>query len=145
MDESGSTLADWFRRHASSHDNTEIYFQQVAPNVTHTQRNQSINSLDSMPSRRSSSTSLISNSTQATIPSPVSANFPIATKTPDSSLQQGLTFKHLPQEVYDCILSQLQELHSDRLSPSCATCYLRDLVALQLTNRSWDKAVRKTL
>ncbi|KAI9808952.1 MAG: hypothetical protein M1827_007127 [Pycnora praestabilis] len=54
-------------------------------------------------------------------------------------------FKRLPQEVYDCILYQLRIAHSDPLSPSCATCYLRDLYNLALANRAWDKAVRAQL
>lgn len=57
----------------------------------------------------------------------------------------GSDFCRFPPIVFDTILDRLRDLHSDDLSPSCATCYMRDLVALQLTNRSWDKAVRKKL
>jgi len=131
--------------HASHYDNTETFFQQVKANKTHVPRTDSLGSLDSIPSRRSSSTSWVSNYTQHTIPSPVSATFSLGSKPSNPSLQRLPIFKRIPQEVYDRILGQLQELHSDRLSPSCATCYMRDLVALQLTSRSWDKAVRKTL
>ena len=132
-------------RHASNYDNTEMFFQEAKAYMDQLPHSSSINSFDSIPSRRSSSTSWVSNYTQNTIPSPVSATFSHRSKPSNPSLQRDLIFKRLPQEVYDCILEQLQELHSDRLSPSCTTCYLRDLVALQLTSRSWDKGVRKTL
>lgn len=132
-------------RHSSNYDNEEIFFQQAKAYLAHPLRNDSISSLDSSPSRRSSPTSWVSSHTQPTIPSPTSATFSIRSKPSNPSLQRVSIFKRLPQEVYDSILAQLQELHSDRLSPSCATCYMRDLVALQLTSRSWDKGVRKTL
>lgn len=132
-------------RQVSNYDNTEIFFQQVKANMIHSPRSASINSLDSIPSRRSSSASWVSNHTQHTVPSPVSATFSHRSKPSNPSSDRGSMFKRLPQEVYDCILEQLRELHSDKLSPSCATCYMRDLVALQLTSRSWDKGVRKTL
>jgi hypothetical protein len=132
-------------RHAANYDNTEIFFQQVKPTMTHIPRNESLSSLDSIPSRRSSNTSWVSNYTQNTIHSPLSATFSLRPKPSHTSFQRGPIFTRIPQAVYDCILERLEELHSDRLSPSCATCYMRDLVALQLTSRSWDKGVRKTL
>ena len=137
----GSTWLICFRN-AANYDNTEIFFQQVKANTPHVPRNESLSSLDSISSKRSSNTSCASNYTHLTVPSPVSATFSLRSKP---SLQRGLIFQRIPQGVYDCILDQLQELHADQLSPSCATCYMRDLVALQLTSRSWDKAVRKTL
>ncbi|KAI9778906.1 MAG: hypothetical protein M1835_004818 [Candelina submexicana] len=54
-------------------------------------------------------------------------------------------FKRLPQEIYDCVLQHLRVVHLDPLSPSCATCYLRDLYSLALTSRLWDRAVRAQL
>ncbi|KAF7512856.1 hypothetical protein GJ744_011959 [Endocarpon pusillum] len=132
-------------RQPTVYDNTEIFFQQVNPVMTHIPRNGSLSSLDSIPSRRSSNTSWVSNYTQPTVPSPEPGTFSLGSKPSHPGLQRGLIFKRISQGVYDCILEQLQDLHSDRLSPSCATCYMRDLVALQLTSRSWDKAVRKTL
>ena len=134
-----------YYRQPTVYDNTEIFFQQVKPVMTHIPRNGSLSSLESIPSRRSSNTSWVSNYTQPTVPSPVSGTFSLRSKPSHPGLQRGPIFKRISQEVYDCILEQLQDLHSDRLSPSCATCYMRDLVALQLTSRSWDKAVRKTL
>ncbi|KAI9678880.1 MAG: hypothetical protein M1829_001864 [Trizodia sp. TS-e1964] len=50
-------------------------------------------------------------------------------------------FHSLPQEIYDCIMKQLKILHSDPLSPSCATCYLRDLHSIALTSKTFCRAV----
>lgn len=132
-------------RQPTVYDNAEIFFQQVKPPMTHIPRNESLSSLDSIRSRPTSSTSWVSNYTQPTVPSPESGIFSLRSKPSHPGLQRGPIFKRISQRVYDCILEQLQDLHSDRLSPSCATCYMRDLVALQLTSRSWDRAVRKRL
>ena len=51
----------------------------------------------------------------------------------------------LPSEVYNCILEQLRKFHEGFRSLYCQTCYLRDLYSLSLTNRAWDKAVKKRL
>lgn len=53
----------------------------------------------------------------------------------------------LPPAVFDCILNQLQDLHE---SPSnyqsgCTTCFQRDLHALALTSRTWERNVRSKL
>ncbi|KAL9114022.1 MAG: hypothetical protein Q9227_001793 [Pyrenula ochraceoflavens] len=57
----------------------------------------------------------------------------------------GTIFKRLPNEIFDCIVAQLQVLHSDRLSPGCATCYMRDLNSLALTSRAWSPAAQRRL
>lgn len=54
-------------------------------------------------------------------------------------------FQRLPLEIYDCILQQLKTFHDNPASASCQTCYLRDLCALALTSRAWDRAVRSWL
>ena len=54
-------------------------------------------------------------------------------------------FKRLPQEIYDCILQHLANVHLSVSSTSCATCYMRDLCSLALTSRAWDRAVRTQL
>ncbi|KAI9734673.1 MAG: hypothetical protein M1834_002274 [Cirrosporium novae-zelandiae] len=61
----------------------------------------------------------------------------------DSTIKSA--FKLLPQEIYDCILRQIEILHSDPSSPSCATCYMRDLCSLALTSRAWNRAARVRL
>lgn len=54
-------------------------------------------------------------------------------------------FQRLPPEIYDCILRQLAIFHNEPASMSCETCYLRDLCALSLVDRTWDRAVRPNL
>ena len=54
-------------------------------------------------------------------------------------------FHRLPSEVYDCVLQQIENFHNEPASMSCHTCYLRDMCALALTNRRWDRAVRSRL
>ncbi|KAL8656187.1 MAG: hypothetical protein Q9210_000420, partial [Variospora velana] len=54
-------------------------------------------------------------------------------------------FQCLPPEIYDCILRQLTIFHDKATSMSCETCRLRDLCALALVDRRWDRAVRPQL
>ncbi|KAI9045803.1 uncharacterized protein KD926_007106 [Aspergillus affinis] len=54
-------------------------------------------------------------------------------------------FKRLPYEVYETILDQLYNLHTDSNQNGCLTCYQRDLHALSLTCRPWERAVRAKL
>jgi hypothetical protein len=115
----------------------------------------SLNSIDSKPSWRSSTGSIMSGHTLPTIYSPSRTN-PTSARSSyrssnalsivrQASKVQVSVWKRLPQEVYDCIFDRLQDLHADPLSPSCATCYMRDLYSLALTSRGWDKAVRRKL
>ncbi|KAL8969789.1 MAG: hypothetical protein Q9197_004153 [Variospora fuerteventurae] len=54
-------------------------------------------------------------------------------------------FQYSPPEIYDCILRQLTIFHDRVTSMSCETCRLRDLCALALVDRRWDRAVRPQL
>ncbi|KAL8786705.1 MAG: hypothetical protein Q9213_002642 [Squamulea squamosa] len=54
-------------------------------------------------------------------------------------------FQRLPAEIYECILRQLAVFHNEPSSMSCGTCHLRDLCALALVDRAWDRAVRPQL
>lgn len=54
-------------------------------------------------------------------------------------------FKRLPQEVYDGIANQLEILHTAPNQTGCMTCFQRDLHALSLTSRAWEKGVRSKL
>ncbi|KAL8904296.1 MAG: hypothetical protein Q9207_003360 [Kuettlingeria erythrocarpa] len=54
-------------------------------------------------------------------------------------------FQRLPSEIYDCILRQLTVFHEEPASMSCESCRLRDLCALALVDRRWDRAVRPQL
>lgn len=55
--------------------------------------------------------------------------------------------KCLPPAVYDCILRQLQDLHEapENYQYGCTTCFQRDLHALALTSRTWERNVRSKL
>ena len=53
--------------------------------------------------------------------------------------------RRIPQEVYDVILHNLEVLHKAPHQTGCTTCFQRDLHALSLTCRSWEKAVRGRL
>lgn len=72
------------------------------------------------------------------------SSFP-ASQPPPSSLEPAVG--RLPASVYACILDQLQTLHEGPASHQfgCVTCYQRDLHALALTNRSWERAARSKL
>ncbi|KAK2765606.1 hypothetical protein FQN54_008460 [Arachnomyces sp. PD_36] len=110
---------------------------------------------NSVPSRSSSASSYVSTnstystSTVPTIYSPTSANSSFlafkAAQQQAPPQPQGSMPKHLPQEVYDCVLTQLQYLHTGPNADGCLTCSLRDLHALALTNRAWERAVRAKL
>lgn len=88
------------------------------------------------------------NSNAPAIYSPTTAQFHFRTT------KQGPVFadaappefpKHLPLEVYECILIQLQLLHVGGHGEGCLTCYMRDLYSLSLTSRGWERAVRSKL
>lgn len=100
-----------------------------------------------------SSDSAYSSSTAPTIysaPSPTSPTSPrpayrLFKHAPAPSTPREPAIQRLPPRVYECILDQLQALHESPQQSGCTTCFQRDLHALALTNRSWDRAVRKRL
>src|SRR5262249_509203 len=47
-------------------------------------------------------------------------------------------FQNLPQEIYDCVLQQLEHLYFDSGSECCPSCYLKDVHSLALTSRAWN-------
>ncbi|KAJ5996644.1 hypothetical protein N7522_008304 [Penicillium canescens] len=53
--------------------------------------------------------------------------------------------RRIPQEVYEVVIHHLEELHKGQHQAGCTTCFQRDLHALSLTCRSWEKAVRAPL
>ena len=65
--------------------------------------------------------------------------------TQQSSILPQCIFQTLPSEIYDAILFQLRLVHESPALGSCQTCFLRDLCALSLTSRTWDKAVVKKM
>jgi hypothetical protein len=103
-----------------------------------------------IPSRKSSISSFKSNYSVSTSPTSYSPSSPTSSyRLCDSaaSLDKILepVFKRLPQEVYDGILNQLQILHTGPNQSGCLTCFQRDLYALSLTCRVWERVVRAKL
>ncbi|KAE8153248.1 hypothetical protein BDV25DRAFT_34788 [Aspergillus avenaceus] len=101
-------------------------------------------------SRTSSVSSFKSNysvSTAPTVYSPISPSPSYHMCDSAASLDKILesVFKRLPPEVYDNILTQLEYLHTGSSNSGCLTCYQRDLHALSLTCRAWERAVRPKL
>ncbi|KAL6234415.1 hypothetical protein BDW75DRAFT_165012 [Aspergillus navahoensis] len=103
----------------------------------------------SIPSRTSSFSSFKTNYTAPTVPTSYSPTSSGSYRTCDSaaSLDKILesVFKRVPQEVYENILDQLHYLHTGPNQSGCITCFQRDLHALSLTCRPWEKAVRSRL
>jgi hypothetical protein len=101
-------------------------------------------------SRTSSISSFKSNysvSTAPTVYSPISPNPSYHLCDSAASLDKILEskLKRLPLEVLDNILTQLECLHTGSNQQGCLTCYQRDLHALSLTCRLWERAVRPKL
>ncbi|KAL4794189.1 hypothetical protein BDV19DRAFT_199759 [Aspergillus venezuelensis] len=106
-------------------------------------------SVPSIPSRSSSLSSFKTNYTTSTVPTSYSPTSSGSYRTCDSaaSLDRILesVFKRIPQEVYENILDQLEYLHVGHSQSGCSTCFQRDLHALSLTCRPWEKAARSRL
>jgi hypothetical protein len=54
-------------------------------------------------------------------------------------------FENLPDEVYHCILAQLEECYFDDRFGTCTACYMKDLHSLTLTSRNWERSSRRQL
>ncbi|OQD75232.1 hypothetical protein PENDEC_c008G04263 [Penicillium decumbens] len=101
-------------------------------------------------SRTSSISSYRTNYSASTAPTVYSPSSPTLSYHPFDSLGSidkpiEPIQRRLPQEVYDVILNNLQNLHKAPHQTGCTTCFQRDLHALSLTCRSWEKAVRGRL
>lgn len=109
----------------------------------------------SVPSGRPSSVSSFkTNYSVASAPAIYSPTSPTVLYPPPFSSATSLlpqhqtsasVFRRLPQNVYDIILNELQYLHTGPRQSGCLTCFQRDLHALSLTSRAWEKAVRAKL
>lgn len=100
-------------------------------------------------SRTSSISSYKTNYTTSTAPTSYSPSSPCSSRQGDSvgsgpKIVESVQ-RRIPQEVYDVVLGHLQHLHKDPQQTGCTTCFHRDLHALSLTSRSWEKAVRGKL
>lgn len=111
-------------------------------------------SVQPVSSRTSSISSYKTNYTTST--TPTTAYSPSSPTSPTSSCRQFDSIgsitetiapvqRRVPQEVYDVILNSLETLHKAPYQTGCTTCFQRDLHALSLTCRSWEKAVRPRL
>jgi hypothetical protein len=54
-------------------------------------------------------------------------------------------FEELPQEIYECIVQQLQLSYFNDSAGTCTTCYMKDLYSLTLTSRSWERFTQRQL
>lgn len=54
-------------------------------------------------------------------------------------------FERLPDEVYQCIVTQLGETYFSDEFGTCTTCYMKDLHSLTLTSRGWERSSRRKL
>lgn len=51
----------------------------------------------------------------------------------------------MPDEVYECIVQQLEGIYFSDASGTCVSCYTRDLYNLSFTSHSWYRAARQQL
>ncbi|KAE8372555.1 hypothetical protein BDV26DRAFT_301827 [Aspergillus bertholletiae] len=86
-------------------------------------------------------------STAPTVYSPISPSPSYHLCDSAASLDKILEskFKRLPLDVLDNVVNQLESLHTSSNQQGCITCYQRDLHALSLTCRTWEKVVRPKL
>ena len=142
---------------ASSPDSAAVpYYNNPIPHCQQTHnfyRDPSVAVQPASPSSRTSSVSSFKSNYSVASTAPTTAYSP---SSPTSSWRQcdsaasldkilEPVFKRLPQEVYDTILNQLELLHTGSQQNGCLTCFQRDLNALSLTSRVWEKAVRAKL
>ncbi|KAJ5694190.1 hypothetical protein N7536_004602 [Penicillium majusculum] len=107
-------------------------------------------SVHSSASRTSSISSYRTNYSASTAPTTYSPSSPSSSYRQCDSVNSlpKLTEpiqRRLPHEVYEVIIHHLEELHKGQHQTGCTTCFQRDLHALALTCRSWEKAVRGPL
>ncbi|KAJ5774499.1 hypothetical protein N7457_009395 [Penicillium paradoxum] len=107
-------------------------------------------SIQPTASRTSSISSYRSNYTASTAPTTYSPSSPSSSYCQGDSVNSLPKFtepiqRRVPREVYEVIIHHLEELHKGQHQTGCTTCFQRDLHALSLTCRSWEKAVRGPL
>ncbi|KAK2596185.1 hypothetical protein QQS21_006390 [Conoideocrella luteorostrata] len=78
-------------------------------------------------------------------PSYMPAQTPSLLKKQKSKTMLGDICASLPGEVLEVILEMLKQLHLERGSESCATCWLRDVCNVAVCSRKWSKAARLAL
>ncbi|CAG7997974.1 unnamed protein product [Penicillium salamii] len=107
-------------------------------------------SIQPIASRTSSVSSYRTNYSASTAPTAYSSSSPASSYRQFDSVSSIPKFtepvqRRVPQEVYEVIIHHLEELHKGQHQTGCTTCFQRDLHALSLTCRSWERAVRGPL
>ena len=77
---------------------------------------------------------------RATMPRSTARNRPATSR----SLPERF-FREMPDEIYECIVAQLQVLYFSDSAGTCISCYTRDLYNLALTSTTWYRAARRQL
>jgi hypothetical protein len=54
-------------------------------------------------------------------------------------------FREMPDEIYECIVRQLENSYFSDAAGTCLNCYMRDLHSLSLTSHMWYRAARQQL
>ncbi|KAF7588300.1 hypothetical protein BBP40_005925 [Aspergillus hancockii] len=134
---------------ASRPDSATMPYSPV-PHQSHGYKEPLTVTVQPVSSRTSSVSSFKSNystSTAPTVYSPISPSSSYHLCDSAASLDKILEskLKRLPQEVLDNVLTQLEGLHTGSNQQGCLSCYQRDLHALSLTCRLWERAVRPKL
>ncbi|KAI1629969.1 hypothetical protein EDD37DRAFT_618261 [Exophiala viscosa] len=63
----------------------------------------------------------------------------------ETSKKSRQYWKRLPAPILELVLLQLKNIHVDRESSSCTTCYMRDLSSMQRTCKAWFSDTQRTL
>ncbi|KAE8364048.1 hypothetical protein BDV27DRAFT_158196 [Aspergillus caelatus] len=134
---------------ASRPDSAAMPYSPI-PHQNHGYKDPYTVTVQPVSSRTSSISSFKSNysvSTAPTVYSPISPSPSYHLCDSAASLDKILEskFKRLPLDVLDNVLNQLESLHTSSNQQGCLTCYQRDLHALSLTCRTWEKVVRPKL
>lgn len=62
--------------------------------------------------------------------------------TGKSVVLSSRVFKHLPDEIYDCILRQLEAMFLRQEGGACVSCFHMELSNLCLISKGWNRRVR---
>ena len=138
---------------ASRPENPAVSYTPIAhqPEYAHNYKDSGFGApVQPVSSRSSSVSSFKTNYSASTAPtaySPTPSSLSYRQCDSAASLDKILEsiFKRVPQEVYENIIDQLEILHTGSCQSGCVTCFQRDLHALSLTCRPWEKAVRARL
>ncbi|KAJ5367311.1 hypothetical protein N7541_001252 [Penicillium brevicompactum] len=123
---------------------------EIATCYTSIPENHVDDSIQPITSRTSSISSYRTNYSASTAPTAYSPSSPASSYRQFDSVSSiakstEQVQRRVPQEVYEVIIHHLEELHKGQHQTGCTTCFQRDLHALSLTCRPWERAVRGPL